>query len=238
MGISIEGKEAVANQFLSGEQQQSVIGALGRVTEAAGRVAPGIREAAAKANALRQAQVARGVAASRGAGVATGGGLSGSSGTTALAGMREAAAQTVAAEQAALDAEVTAAQAGAEEKVQTAAIQAESQAAIGNFVTSIGTLISEASQSGANPASVGEEVAGKLGGLDVKDPSQRTAAIRGLGVWLAQRGYSAQDHVLANAVDAGLAAEVARRAGAIPPTNGTGQAWQLLQAVTPNVEVA
>jgi len=214
-GISTN--EAVANQFLSGAQQQSVIGALGKVTEAARRRAPGIREAAAKANALRHAQDARIVAGSRGAGVVAGGGLPGASGTKALAGMKEAAARTVAAEQAALDAEVTAAKVGAEEKVETAAIQAESQAAIGNFVTSIGTLISEASQSNTNPASVGEEVAGKLDGLDVKDPAQRTAAIRGLGVWLKQRGWPATPEFLARVVDAGKAGDVAGKAGLIRP---------------------
>lgn len=214
-GISID-KEAAAGKWLTGTQQQSVIGALGEVTQAAGRVAPGIREAAAKANALQQAQVARGVAASRGAGVATGGGLAGASGTTALAGMKQAAAQSAAAEAAAGQAEVTAAQAGAEEATQTAAVQAESAAGIGIFVSEIGTFISEASQSGAKPAAVGLEVAGKLAALDITDPAQREAAIQGLGVWAAQRGYRPTLAQLARVVDAGGAQKVATAMGVEP----------------------
>jgi len=219
-GISTIKEGVAANRFLSGPQAQSAIGALREQQRVAGRAPAALQRAAqAGLNQLRQVQSQR-AASMRGSGVATGGGAGGGSGTAQMRQDIASAAQQMAAEQAVQGAEMEAAKVDTEATGEIAKIQAEEQMWGPNFVSDISTEISEMGGIEQRAATTGSSIANKLNSVDLTNPTQRQAAIDGLALWLAQRGWRSTPAELAALVDAGRAGEIATNAGMIAPTAG------------------
>lgn len=219
-GISTIKEGVASNRLLTAPQAAPLIGALEEQVRIAER-APGVLRRAGQEgrNQLRMIQAQR-AASMRGSGVATGGGAGGGSGTAQMRQDLASAAQQLATEQSALEAEMRAGEVKSQALGEIGNIKAQQQAFVGNFVDDLVTTISQYGASGRRPDLTGNYVAGRLNTRDPSDPAQREAMIQGLGAWLSQRGWKATPAELAAIVDSGRAGEIADKAGKIAPTAG------------------
>jgi hypothetical protein len=225
-GISVAG---ASSPFLSGAAQQSILeGLAGQVTAAeqsarsmqgaAGRVGSGIRRAAAAANKLAQAQMARDASRSV-QGMSQGGGAVQASGSLAAQGMRERMAGAAATAAQATQAELAAmseynklredaAALRSAKAVETGKLRAGEQKAGMAFGDEMLLAQNQYNAGQITEEEMAAQMAGKAKFLDPKEPNQRLAIKNAFNtLWMTATeapGAAPSDAVLEALINAGM----------------------------------